>query len=318
MSTKKLSKHAKPSAVLGSSSYEQLYLYAFATQGEIVNHVRTQAIEEESGRIEDILQSWQALQARVQTIMAHEAGLADQGVIEPIPDEHSNYISEIENDPLFKRTFSLVPTSFGIVEIDRLVAAQRSVNIAYVNRVIDNVKTKTTLSELLDTCISLERETPPIQHLEVANNTHVFSSPNLDLRFLGAFLKKLAPEDLDFAVMGGLPAAAIIAFIGYGGAPINVLRVQNRLVLNNGFHRVYALRSAGVKKIPVVIQNVSNWQLEFPPQVAGLPREYLLGAPRPALMKDFFESEFCVPLKAKQRMKVVTVQTSLGQFDVPS
>jgi len=32
-------------------------------------------------------------------------------------------------------------------------------------------------------------------------------------------------------------------------------------------------------EIPVVIQRVGNPQLEFPPQVAGLPKEYLLGLP---------------------------------------
>jgi hypothetical protein len=89
-------------------------------------------------------------------------------------------------------------------------------------------------------------------------------------------VKELTAEDLDHAVSGGLPAAAIIAFVGYGGAPVNVLKVGSRIVLNNGFHRVYTLRRLGVKEIPVVVQHVSNPQLEFPPQVGGLPKEYLL------------------------------------------
>ena len=65
----------------------------------------------------------------------------------------------------------------------------------------------------------------------------------------------------------------MIAFVGYGGAPINVFMCGNRVVLINGFHRVFALRSIGVTEIPVVIQQVTNPQLEFPPQVAGLPRD---------------------------------------------
>ena len=42
---------------------------------------------------------------------------------------------------------------------------------------------------------------------------------------------------------------------------------------------MHALRSIGVTEIPVVVQQVSNSQLEFPLKVAGLPREYLLGQP---------------------------------------
>jgi hypothetical protein len=88
--------------------------------------------------------------------------------------------------------------------------------------------------------------------------------------------------------------------------------------LNNGFHRVYALRSIGVTEIPVVIQRVGNPQLEFPPQVAGLPKEYLLGAPRPVVMKDFFGDGFAITLKVRDRLKMVTLGIALNQYDVPA
>jgi len=158
----------------------------------------------------------------------------------------------------------------------------------------------------------------PIQHLEVGPNTHVFSSPNSDLRFLGSFVKDLAPEDMKFAIGGGLPAAAIITFVGYGSAPINAFKVGNRIVLNNGFHRAYALRSLGVTEIPVLIQDIRNVQLEFPPAIAGLPREYLLQAPRPALVKDFFELDYAITLRVQERIRLVTVGVNSGQHDVPS
>src|SRR5205807_9374659 len=122
----------------------------------------------------------------------------------------------------------------------------------------------------------------------------------------------------EHAVSGGLPAAAVISFIGYGGAPINVLLSGGRIVLNNGFHRVYALRTMGVVEIPVVIQHVGNPQLEFPPQVAGLPKEYLLGVSRPVVMKDFFEDGFTISLKVRDRIKMVTVGIVLNQYDIPA
>ena len=173
------------------------------------------------------------------------------------------------------------------------------------------------MAHLIDVCLSPTREMPPIRHLEILNNTHVFSSDNLDIRFLGAFYKKLTADDSQYAALGGLPSAAIISFVGYGGNPVNVFHFQNRLVLNNGFHRVYALRSLGVERVPVVVQLINNFQLEFPSQVAGLPREYLIGAARPVLMKDFFHDGFCIMLKAKKRMRTVTLQTGVSQFDVP-
>jgi hypothetical protein len=143
-------------------------------------------------------------------------------------------------------------------------------------------------------------------------------SPNTDLRFLGSFLKPLALEDLRHAVQGGNPAAAIISFVGYGAASVNAFRVGTRVILNNGFHRVFALQSVGVTEIPLVLQTVQNPALEFPPNIAGVPREYLLGSPRPVLFKDFLEERFAITLAAKERLKIVTVGTNVAQHDVPA
>ena len=99
---------------------------------------------------------------------------------------------------------------------------------------------------------------------------------------------------------------------------LNVFRWGNRVVLNNGFHRVYTLRRIGVTEVPVIVQHVGNPQLEFPPQVAGLPKEYLLGAPRPVVMKDFFENGFTITLRVRERLKLVTVAIGGSQHEVPA
>jgi len=314
----KAAKDATPAIDVGTHYFNQLYLYAFATQGEIFNHIRTQTLEVDPGRMSEILASWQAQQPAVQTILRTEIGLADRAIVEELPREHEPTLKEITTNALFKQSFHALPISFALVDVDTLIAGQRAVNLDYVERLCAAYEKKTNLADLIDICLSPTRDIAPIQHLEIANSTHVFSSPNLDIRFLGAFFKKLSQEDLQSAVLGGQPAAAVISFVGYGISSVNVLRWQNRLVLNNGFHRVYALRSIGVTKIPVVIQHVNNMQLEFPPVVAGLPREYLLSAPRPVLMKDFFHDNFSVALKSKDRVKVVTLQTGISQFDAPA
>lgn len=307
-----------PEIAVATHHFHQRYLLAFATQAEVLQHVRTQALEEEGQRLQEILQLWVALQPRVTDLLQREAGVADTILIEPISEEHKSVLDEFASDPLFQKTFASLPTGFAYVEIDKLVAAQRTVNLDYVDRLVGSFPKSPTEKELLDICVSPKRRMDPIQHLEIAPNTHVFSSPNSDIRFLGAFVKHLTPEDLGYAVSGGLPAAAIIAFIGYGGAPVNVLLSGKRVVLNNGFHRVYALRSLGVKKIPVVVQQVRNVQLEFPPAVAGLPKEYLLNVPRPVLLKDFFEADFAITLKVRERIKMVTVGIGLSQHEVPA
>lgn len=307
-----------PEIPVATHSFRQRYLYAFATQAEIVHHVRTQCLDEERNRLDQILNDWQKLQPKVAQIMQNEIGQPESIQVKDIPNEYHAVIERIANDSLFQKTFSTLPIGFAIVETDKLVAAQRTVHLDYVDRLVSSYPKSPSLSDLLQICVSPKRKMDPIQHLEVAPNTHVFSSPNSDVRFLGAFVKQLTEDDLNYAVMGGVPAAAIIAFVGYGGAPINVLKAANRIVLNNGFHRTYALRSIGVREIPVVIQLVQNIQLEFPPQVSGLPREYLLNVARPVLLKDFFEPDFAITLKVRERVRTVTVGVALNQYDVPA
>jgi hypothetical protein len=312
-----------PEIPVGTHYVEQDYLYAFASQGEILNYVRTQATDSDRERLPEIMTAWQNVQPRVSQISDQEAGIAETISVAPIPEEHTAAVESYVSTPLFQRTFSSLPVTIGVVEIDKLVAGQRMVNLPYVERLTERYASSPTFETLLDVCVSPHREMAPIQHLEIAPNTHVFSSPNSDIRFLGAFAKRqLTSEDLDLAEAGGLPGIAVVAFVGYGGASVNVLAASLpsgvRYVLNNGFHRVYALRRAGVTHIPVVIQQVQNVQLEFPPQVGQLPREYLLAAPRPSLMKDFFEPDFTVALKVLDRIKMVTIAIALNQHEVPS
>lgn len=303
---------------VGTHFFLQNYLYAFATQAEVVNHVRTQAMDEEVQRLPGILQNWEEKQTLVTSLVSRELGIAETIEATELEDLHRGRLDRIAENKLFQRTFGNLPVQFGLVEIDKIIAAQRTVNLDYVGRLVRHFPKEPTTEELVEICLSPVREIDPIQHLEIGPNTHVFSSPNSDIRFLGAFVKDLADDDLRYAVMGGLPAAAIIAFVGYGGASINAIEANGRIILNNGFHRVFALRSIGVERIPMVLQVVRNAQLEMPPHVAGLPRDYLLGHPRPVLLKDFFEPGFVVTLKVKDRMRMVTVAVALNQHDVPA
>lgn len=308
-----------PNIPLATHYFHQKYLYAFAPQAAVQNYVRTQALEEEINQLQEIMNKWNNLRPRISKLIEDEKLSVEEPIqIKEIPTEFHHKIKSFKADPSFQKTFSHLPTSFNIVEIEKLIAPQRVVNLDYVNKLVNSYPKSPSLDDLLDICISPKREMDAIQHLQIAKNEHVFSSPNSDIRYLGSFVRKLTPEDLVSPKSGGIPVAAIITFIGYGGSPINVLKAKNRLILHNGFHRVYALHSLGVTEIPVVVQHVGNVDLEFPPNVSGLPKNYLLNHPRPVLFKDWFVPEFAVTLKIRERMKLVTVGINVKQHEVPS
>jgi hypothetical protein len=119
---------------IGTHFLQQRYLYAFATQSEVTNYIRTQAIPDESARLDKFLRRWSELQIRVQQLVQTEAGIADTITISELPPDHEAQVERYTTDKLFKRTFSGLPIVIGIVEIDKLVAAQRTVNVEYVDR----------------------------------------------------------------------------------------------------------------------------------------------------------------------------------------
>ena len=253
----------------------------------------------------------------LQALFASENLLCDSIAVEALPAEHATRVGKMFDTDLFRKTFQ-PPTALGLIEIDKLVVTQRTVNLEYVEKLVAEMPAAPSVEDLITLCLSPDRPLAPVQHLELEPNAHVFSSLSGDFRFLGAFLKELAPDDLKYAQNGGVPAAAIISFVGYGAYPVSVYSFGNRAILGNGLHRVYALRSMGVKKIPAVIQRVSNPQLDFPATLFNIPREYLLGDGRPVLMKDFFEGDFTTIVKVRKRLRVVSLQVAAGQHDVPS
>jgi hypothetical protein len=307
-----------PNIALATHWCEERYLFAFATQAEVLDYVRTHAIKEDRDRLPEIKAAWRKLQPRVAELEEREAGLPDTIQVRPLPKAYWPRAEAYAADPLIQKAFYAIPYGFTLVEVDKLIAPQRSVNFGYVNQLARTLPQAPTMDDLIEICISPTRALAPIQHLELHADTHVFTSPNSDLRCLGAFVKELTPDDLQYAEYGGLPAAAIITFVGYGASPVNVYQAGNRVVLHNGFHRVYALRSLGVREIPVLVQEVKNVQLEFPENVLGLPAEYLLETARPVLIKDFFEPDFAITLHVQQRLRLVSIAVSHRQHHVPA
>jgi hypothetical protein len=299
---------------MSQNSKPTLYLYGAMSKPQITLLVRGQCIPEELNNLQKILEGWENASNVFRKIEAHEKGMADNN--QPIKMDSNPKLDEIQNDPLFKNGFSSYPSDFATVEIDKLIAVQRQVSLPYIDQLTNRIPKNPSLNNLIDICLSPKQNVPSSQSYQLAENVYNFSSPSVDFRFLGGFPKALTEDDLKYCLAGGLPVGAVILFYGYGTGSINVLKANNRLILNNGFHRVYALRKLGITKIPVVVQHIGNPDLEMMPQILGLTKEYLLNHPRPVLVKDFFTNELTTTLRLKNTIRSVRVQWGFEQTDM--
>jgi hypothetical protein len=95
------------------------------------------------------MQEWERLQPRVAELTKIESGAAETIQLRNVPEEHTNRLKQVASDPLFQNTFSNLRTAFAMVEIDKLIAAQRTVNLDYVDRLLGSAKhTRLQFSEL--------------------------------------------------------------------------------------------------------------------------------------------------------------------------
>jgi hypothetical protein len=106
-----------PAIPVSTNFFRQRFLFAFATQSEVLHHVRTQALSEEAARIPEIQAAWNRLQPRVVQLMEREADIADTITVEAIPEEHKDLLLQrFASDALFQKSFANLPFSFATVE----------------------------------------------------------------------------------------------------------------------------------------------------------------------------------------------------------
>src|SRR5712691_3603975 len=111
---------------------------------------------------------------------------------------------------------------------------------------------------------------------------------------------------------------AIVALVvGYGSNYMNAIHVENRLILHNGSHRAFALRAVGITEAPCVIQTVTRreeLQVIAGGDIGENPDRYLV-APRPPLLKDYFDERLRKLLRVPRRQRQVKITFGVEQID---
>src|SRR5947209_6638015 len=115
------------------------YLLGAMQQIQVSMIIRAQGIEEEASRLTEIIERWRRASQRMQELMRTDVGAADDLDTHNPPDDIKGRLAEIEADPLFRASFSLVPTKFLMVNVNHLVAPQREVNLDYVASLMKRV-----------------------------------------------------------------------------------------------------------------------------------------------------------------------------------
>jgi hypothetical protein len=305
----------EPQVFQRPTSRRLLYMFGAVTQIELKSFLDVSSIDSDE-RKKEIRSRWLDAAAAFQFLAVAEAGRPDTVTIRNFPDHARSFIDELQGRQAFQRTFSNYPISIVEAEIDNIVAGQRSVHLDFVEQILGELHGAAP-ADLYRFCLGTGEDETSLQVARTGANAFTFSSANPGLRFLGAFEEVYRPETMEVNHTGGQPIHSVTLLVGYGCATVNAYRVGHRLILNNGFHRLYLLRSLGVTHAPLVVQEIQHPQLELPPNIAELSRDYLISAPRPALMKDFFDERLSCEVHQRSVFKALQVGWGVNESLVP-
>jgi hypothetical protein len=264
----------------------------------IVNFVETFCSEDEVFRLPEIEAKWRTASQKFSKLIATESKVAEGINLRDMHKDSEAVIKEIESQPLFAKNFGKTNYAFRMVELEKVITFPLYVYTNYVQEMTAKLSNSPTERELINLCLEFdENYKDEVSEFRSNPNTYLFSSDK-DLRFLGSSTKYTT---------GGFPTKAIMLFLGFGSPRMNAYSANNKIYLNNGMHRAIALYSKGVRYAPMIIQELDNPNLSFPLRFYDVPRRYALDAPRPPMLKDFFDPDLTMELEVKPTKRAVKV-----------
>jgi hypothetical protein len=296
---------------------ENLYLTGRPTLRRFLRFVRSNAVNPaDEGTLTD---EWHAANEVARTLEKEEAGAADNPPITKLDvDKYEPLLTEFLKDPLVRNNFNTVPTEVAFIELDRLVVYQHHIDLAYVRLLERELGPTPSEEQIFRTSLLHDHPRPPVKWARTHWNSYVFMSPSNDVRFLGTM--KLKAENIkDYPPPGDLAGVVGLAF-GFGSNFLNAVYTENRLILNNGSHRAYALRKIGVTHVPCIIQHVTS--LAKLDVVAGSEimdnLDYFLKSPRPSMLRDYFNPKLHKVMPVHRKYRQLTVKFEIDDMNVPA
>ena len=114
---------------------EHAYLFAHTRLPDFLHFMTGETVDGPAADPARLAAEWRTAAARFQELQQTEAGWADDVPVGPLPKALEPLVRQVAADPVFRRSFSAVPGDVGMVELDRLVASQKTVNLSHVARV---------------------------------------------------------------------------------------------------------------------------------------------------------------------------------------
>jgi len=240
-------------------------------------------------------------QCRAEALRRGTSGLR----AETVDLSDGDVLSEVRRDARIQAVVRDRGWSLTQVEIDALVSIQKYVNRTYAGAISQRLDPG-NLDDRIRFCLT-DEYMPRVSELFEArsSNTFAIKSEGIDLRVV----------DSGATIEPRTGARTINFTVGWGHPFVVVARLRGRYVLNNGYHRAYALRAKGVKHIPCLLVDVDGYgdlECAGPPGLFG--PDSIFGE-HPPMFSAFFDDRISPAMKMRSSSTAVVIRPTVTTLD---
>ncbi len=171
--------------------------------------------------------------------------------IQPLQPRYHPYLDEVTKNPLFDLTIrGFERWGVMLVEINPLLTFQFHISTDETDKFSAMISRNPTVEEMLTVCLPRDITYPDYEAILTANGVTI-RAQNLGLGHLEHGWFQKFPD-----------GRLLIAGVAFGASPLlQVVRINGRCFLRNGFHRAYALAKKGATHIPCLFLETNNFGL---------------------------------------------------------
>jgi hypothetical protein len=294
---------------------EEIWLLGLPPLGRLLEFVEDTALDGAKTGRAALIDEWRIANDYYQELERSEAGIANQGgALRELGPELAPLAAEVKAHPRYRRAFDTLPTEFGMVELDRLIVYQRHVTRNFVDALTARIGAAPDPEALFRVCLPLGVPEAPVQIRRIGSRRYVFRCESTDFRFHEPALLR-SDQATGYDSVGAI-AGIVGLVVGFGSNFLNVVRVGNRLLLNNGYHRACALRALGITHVPCIVQTATRADelgISVKSRVAE-DAEFYFESARPPLLKDFFDPRIRKLLPIRRRVRQIEVNFEVKDY----
>jgi hypothetical protein len=308
---------ARAAAQAALTREEEIWLLGLPPLGRYLEFVEEDGVEGADADRAALIDEWRAANDYYQELERSETGIANQVGRTELDPALSSLAARMKAHPRYRRTFNSLPTSFGMVELDRLIVYQKHVSRNFVDSLKTRIGPAPDAAALFRFCLPLGKTDAPVRIRRVGSRRYVFSCESTDFRFHEPAL--LRPDQANGYESFGEIAGIVGLVVGFGSNFLNVISVGKRLLLNNGYHRACALRAMGITHAPCIIQTATRaYELGVVvKRDVAENAEFYFESARPPLLKDFFDPRIRKVLPVRKRVRQIEVNFEVKDYLIP-